>query len=143
LIPNRGVRLHEVSDGLSHSVVAGECSDFIYDQAGLPNRIDGGHRMGGWLMGTAASETPPLYSPPLSAWNITTIRYLPNSEFYNRPGIDTDNGPNNPLNSAHVNGVNALMLDGAVSFVDSDVELNLLKQLATRDDGHLEISIAK
>jgi hypothetical protein len=87
-------------------------------------------------MGTSATGTPPHYSDSVFAWNITTIRFLPNSGPYERPGIDTDNGPNNPLNSAHVNGVNVLVLDGAISFVDSDVHLNLLKQLATRDDSH-------
>lgn len=143
LIPNRGLRLQEVPDGLSHSVVVGECSDFIYDQKGEPVRIDGGHRQAGWLMGTGATDTPPQYSVPLPAYNITTIQYLPNSQSYNRPGIDTDNGPNNPLNSAHVNGVNAIALDGAVSFVGSEIELDLLKQLATRDDGQLENSVAK
>ncbi len=137
LIPNQGVRLKEVFDGFSHSVVVGECSDFIYDQAGLPFRIDGGHKFG-WITGTSTAGTPPLYSTvlPLPAYNITTVRYSPNSETYNRPGIYTDNGPNNPLNSAHVNGVNAASLEGAVSFVSSDVDLDLLKQLATRDDGH-------
>jgi prepilin-type N-terminal cleavage/methylation domain-containing protein len=144
LIPNQAVRLNEIADGLSHSVVVGETSDYIYDQAGKPFRIDGGH-LAGWIMGTPATGTPPLYSTftPLPAWNITTVRYSPNSESYKRPGIYTDNGPNNPLNSAHVNGVNAITLDGAVFFVDSDVELNLLKQLATRDDGHLKNGVAE
>lgn len=144
LIPNQAVRLNEIADGLSHSVVVGECSDFIYDQAGLPYRIDGGHKAG-WIMGTPTTGTPPRYSTsmPLPAYNITTVRYSPNSESYNRPGIYSDHGPNNPLNSAHANGVNAIALDGAVSFINSEVDLNLLKQLATRDDGLWENGVVE
>jgi hypothetical protein len=54
---------------------------------------------------------------------------------YNAPGVRNNHGPNNPLLSPHPGGVQGLMLGGAVQFISNDIELTVLKQMATRDGG--------
>src|SRR6266571_785492 len=94
-----------------------------------------------WLAGTYEQGTPPTYGSPNSpasprqCWNITTIRYPPNTHDPSLPGIDQNHGANNPLLSAHPGGVNGLMVGGSVQFLTDNVSIWLLKQLATRDDG--------
>ena len=137
LIPNRAVRLAEISDGLSNTLIVGECSDYAFGALGNTFRIDGGFP-NGWITGTTAIGTPPNYhwssfAPP--SWNVTTIRYPINTRNYNQPGIDDDRGANNPLVSAHPGGVYGLFGDGSVRFLADETDLLALKQLATRDDG--------
>jgi hypothetical protein len=141
LIPNRAVSLKEVTDGLSKTLVVGESSTTVFTKSGTAHRIDGAFPMG-WITGTSAVGTPPDYrfgiagkSISPSSWNITTIRYPPNVTDYDLPGIHDDRGANNPLASPHPGGVHVLQLDGAVTMVRDDIELSILQQLSTRDDG--------
>ena len=53
----------------------------------------------------------------------------------NLPGAGINGTSNNPLSSLHHGGFNALAADGSVHFIDNNINLVLLKQLATRDDG--------
>ncbi|HEY2826486.1 MAG TPA: DUF1559 domain-containing protein [Pirellulales bacterium] len=135
LVPNQAIRLRQVSDGLSKTLVVGECSDNVLDSHGVAHRIDGGFNSG-WITGTTALGTPPNYSTGFSppAWNITSIRYPPNTREYDRPGINQSHGPNNPLVSAHPGGVNGVFLDGSVKLVVDSIDLTVLKEFATRDD---------
>ncbi len=96
LIPNRAVRLAEVSDGTSHTMIVGEASDFARDAAGVRFRVDGGVPVG-WLTGTNVPTTPPNYTLPFPSYNLTTIRYTPNTRDYDRAGVHHDHGANNPL----------------------------------------------
>jgi prepilin-type processing-associated H-X9-DG protein len=125
-----------MSDGLSNTIAVGEASNYAIDSAGNRKDIDGSFPVG-WITGTTASGTPPNYNPGFSptCWNITTIRYAPNSRDYNRPGIRDNHGPNNPLMSAHSGGVHCLLADGSVRFVNETIDVMNLKRLARRDDG--------
>jgi prepilin-type N-terminal cleavage/methylation domain-containing protein len=134
LIPNRSISLGDVSDGTSKTLLIGETSDFVYGPHGAPYRIDAGFSPG-WIMGTIVEGTPPDFSAPFPAWNITTIRYPPNTRRYGLPGIEQERGPNNPLVSPHPGGVNAVFAAGAVHFIADEVDLLIFKKLATRDDG--------
>lgn len=140
LVPNAAIRLRQVSDGLSKTLVVGEASDLAKDFTGREHRIDGGNP-NGWLAGSLGDGTPPEYGGSLKppSWNITSIRYSPNTRDYDLPGIDENRGANNPLLSCHPDGVVAATLDGAVHFVVDDIELRLLKHLATRDDSNSSI----
>lgn len=137
LIPNRAVSLHEVRRGFSSTLAVGECSDFASTATGQKQRIDGGFPAG-WIAGTAANGTPATYTtspmvPP--SFNIATIRYQPNMRNYNSPGIYVNHGSNHPLVSSHPGGVCGLMLSGSVEFISNDIDLNILKTMATRDGG--------
>jgi prepilin-type N-terminal cleavage/methylation domain-containing protein len=136
LIPNQTVYARRAFDGLSKTLLVGECSDMSVDLQGVSRRIDGGFP-NGWITGTTATGTPPNYNagfaPP--SWNITTIKYPPNTRSYPLPGINQDRGANNPLLSAHPAGVHILLADGSVQFLDEEIDIYLLQSLATRDDG--------
>ena len=138
LVPNRGVYFAEITDGLSNTVFAGECSDYVYNSSGTAFRVDGGIPVG-WIAGTAETTTPPNYgtnpAKPKPSYNITTIRYPLNMRNYSQPGILDDHGPNNPLVSAHPGGGQVAFLDGAVRFLPELLDVITLKKLSTRDDG--------
>ncbi len=138
LIPNQAIRFKQITDGLSRTLAVGECSDYAIDSLNRQRRIDGSHPVG-WITGTVAPGTPPNYTNSFpateSSFNITTVRYGPNMKDYDQPGVrDVARGPNNPLISPHPGGVNMLMVGGAVDFVEDEIDLVLLKEMATRDD---------
>lgn len=136
LIPNAAVRAKQVTDGLSHTLVVGECSARALSVLSGESRIDGAFP-NGWITGTTANGTPPKYhsgiAPP--SWNITTTRYPINLRTYDMPGIDDNRGANNPLASEHPGGANLLWADGSVQYMAEAVSVVVLKQLSTRDDG--------
>ncbi len=140
LVPNTVIRIADLTDGVSNVMIVGESSGFVRDAAGVLNkRVDGSNNLG-WFMGTDSSGVPPNYAStvaagmPTSAFNITTIRYVPNAGF-SQPGIHANRGPNNPLSSAHAGGVQAVLGDGAVRFLSENLDLVTLKRLAARADG--------
>lgn len=141
LLPNRSIRLRQVTDGTSKTMAVGECSDYAYTSQGVARRIDAGFAYG-WMTGTAARGTPPNYqpSPGPATWNLTTIRYRPNDRTFGQPGIDDNGGANNPLIAPHTSGVNVFFLDGAVQFISEEIDLALWKGMATRDDGAITAS---
>ena len=138
LVPNRAISISAVTDGTSNTLAVGEASDFTVDSMGRPRRVDGSFP-NGWLAGTTARGTPPDYQSNIglsgASWGITTLRYLPNERNYDLPGINNSRGANNPLLSSHLGGVNTAHLDGAVRWCSDDMDLLVLKALATRDDG--------
>ncbi len=138
LIPNQAVRPRDVTDGLERTLVVAETSDFAEDSNGTKWRVDAGFPVG-WITGTRAEGTPPNYDDGSGrpCYNLTTIRYQPNMREYEQPGVDDNRGPNNPLLSSHPGGVNALMLGGSVQFLRDSIDIDVLKSMATRDDGRV------
>lgn len=138
LFPNGSVLVEHITDGTSKTLCFGEASDHAVDSKDRKQRIDGGFPMG-WITGAAGMGTPPEYSPFRGApsWNITTVRYAPNTTDYELPGIDNNHGANNPLISAHPGGVVAGRCDGSVTFLSDSIDLQTMKAMATRDDGLL------
>jgi hypothetical protein len=133
LVANRAVAAKEIVDGMSKTIAVGEESDYVTDGNSVPFRIDAGFPSG-WIMGTIVRGTPPDYSAPFPAWNITTIRYPPNTTRYNLPGVEQARGPNNPLVSPHPGGVNVLFTAGSAAFLSEEIDTPTLKRLSTRDD---------
>lgn len=133
LITNASIAMRDVVDGASQVLFVGEISDWAIDRAGQKQHIDGGWPYG-WPSGCSARGTPPNYGGG-RAFNLTTIRYAPNPLEYGMPGVAADHGPSNPLVSAHSSGYHGLMVDGHVKFIAANMDLLVLRQLATRDDG--------
>ena len=111
-----------VTDGLSHTALLGEASDWYLDAAGEPQQIFG---RSGILFGLANDRN----------FHAATVRYRINTKSTELPGVHFVWGPNLPLVSPHPGGVNVVVGDGAVLFVTDDMELGILKRLATKDDG--------
>lgn len=136
LVPNAHVRLREVVDGATQTLIVGEASAWEIDSAGRRQHIDGGWPYG-WMLGCSGAGTPPGYVGD-RVLNLTTVLYSPNScQEYGLPGVAADHGPNNPLLGAHASGSNSLFVDGHVAFIAFNRDLRAFKQLATRDDGQV------
>lgn len=119
-------KISSVTDGLSNTALLGEASVFYFDATGEPQQLYG---RTGILLGSPAPGSGARY------FHATTVRYRVNTNSSELPGVDHNWGPNLPLASAHPGGVHIALGDGAVLFVSDDMELNVLKRLATKDDG--------
>lgn len=137
LVANHAVKIRDITDGPSNVIIIGETSDWLFDANGNRQDIRGGSPHG-WLMGTDGGGRITGWNGPASRrFNLTSVRYPPNTRDYALPGIGRNHSPNNPLVSAHPGGVHALYCDGRVEFVSETIDLVTLKGLATRDDGVL------
>jgi prepilin-type N-terminal cleavage/methylation domain-containing protein/prepilin-type processing-associated H-X9-DG protein len=136
LLPNESKNFASVTDGTSVTLLVGECSDYVLD---APNgqkvaRINNHH---GWLMGTSWREKVTDNTNRYErCFNITTIRYPPNSVNTQMNGVANNDGSNNGLYSPHPGGVQVALVDGSVRFINDAINMFTLRVLATRHDGH-------
>jgi Protein of unknown function (DUF1559) len=128
------ISFRDMTDGSSNLLVIGEASDWGKD--GSNNNVDirqsadggGGTWIGHWTDWNNNDNR---------CYNFNTIRYAPNT----RPA-STLNGVGNatcntPMMSAHTGGFQALLGDGTVRFVSSNIDIMTLKNLAQRADGNV------
>jgi len=142
LIINKAVRIGDVTDGTSNTLLVGEQSDFLDDATG--GRVQLPHHWG-FLMGAVDRGTHSTFpsapgAPNGGAYNLTTIRYPPHASSVTAEvtdGVTGDVGYNIPLNSAHPGGSNVLVTDGSVHFISANIDMDTLRVLATRDDGRI------
>ncbi|MBC8871427.1 MAG: DUF1559 domain-containing protein [Planctomycetes bacterium] len=110
---------------------------------------------GGWLSGTNEYLTveqrhlnalPSVPEWTANLFNVTTVRYKPNvKDVLGAGGADgapgcsevheAGRGINNPLQSAHRDGIAVAFVDGSVHFIADTTDLGILLRLAIRDDG--------
>ena len=138
LVPTAGLNTKDASDGTSNTLMVGEASMFIMNASGSRTvQVNGAH---GIMMGTSRLSTIEGYSGTFArAYNLTTVRYSPNAPVIDNnasfPGVGSNFGSNNPLNSAHTGGIHALLADGSVRFLSDNIDMGTLKKLSSRNDG--------
>ena len=159
LVPNAAIRISQIRDGTSNTLMVSEQGDMLTTQNGT--RVPwNASNWNGWAIGTCFyfnqdKDGNPVYIVPdgsqpsqqdLRTYSMTTIRYGINQKTGWPDGTDTsgDNcpmtgvcysgGANTPLNSTHPFGVNALYCDGSVRFLADTTSNTILGNLATRDD---------
>lgn len=147
LIPNGVIKIRDITDGTSNTIVVGEASGSlitsnpsvtaflspIVPHVVSGNRITiGGSGYHSWIMGVVGSDQKLSNARAL---NLTTVHYPPNTVNYDQPGINVGWGPNNPLNSQHTGGVHVVFADGHVAFLSDAIHLDTLRALSIRDDG--------
>ena len=147
MLPNRGVKMRDCTDGTSNTMLLGEMSGKLERLVpGTYSWVAPSGTVHGWLMGTRVAGVPPNLDPGGTSgndqrcFNLVSIRYSPNQvPFANQlfPGMGSNQGANNPLSSLHTGGVQILLTDGSVRFISQNMDLETLKQLSTRDDGRV------
>ena len=142
LVPNEALPLSQALDGTSNIIVIGETSDWVWDYITTPGTPIRQHIEPGYLYGPTMGTS---YGGSFAAgtynnnnermFNIVTVMYQPGYNNYNSPGLNRDHSINAPFLSTHPSGSIVTFADGHVSFLPNDVNLIVLKKLATRDDG--------
>ena len=135
LIMHKSVSIRDITDGTSKTIMVGEQSGWcITDSGGKADcRSDCGHS---FTMGPCDESWE-------RAWNTTCFLHRINERSYSALGNGGANnaggncGPNRPIQSAHPGGAQVLLADGAVLFMEEDTEIQVLYDLANRDDGHV------
>ena len=138
LFPMKAVRLGDVTDGTSKTLM-------IAEQSGLVNNTPiTSNYLGGWC-GTQYGANVPTSGLPkditstaadLYPVGMTTLRYAINLQTSSPP--TGAGGPwelNTILTSMHPGGLNALRADGGVQFLSNDISLTTLLRLGSRNDG--------
>ncbi len=140
LLPNESLKLAAITDGTSNTMMVGECGDYVYNNS-TPTRqksvqVNSNH---GWLMGTTNRDKVKAGTGRYErCFNITTIRYPPNSVAVDMNGVANNDGQNNGIYSAHPGGSQAVFADGKVKFISDDIDMFTLRILASRHDGQPE-----
>ena len=129
----KGIEIGQFDDGTSNTMIFAEQSDFMFyfDDDGnkvlSDCRADGSHgfNMGGRKIGSNNDRL----------WNITTVK----DRINDKDVIATLSAGNlpcwRPIQSAHPGGATVSLTDGSVHFLNEDIELNALRNLADRNDG--------
>ncbi len=128
LLMNQFVTVGDIHDGTSHTLAVVEQSAFCRNAAGtkIDCRSDCGH---GFPMGPGNDGWE-------RAFNTTCILHRINQKSSTALGIEGNCGPNTPIHSEHSNGALAVHCDGSVRFLRDNIQIQLLYDLANRDDGH-------
>jgi prepilin-type N-terminal cleavage/methylation domain-containing protein len=139
LTPVRNRKLGDITDGTSNTIAIGEISAYGRDLVGTPLALNGFLGLQAGSLSNVAVEDWPVASGLLHrVLNITTVQYPPNSNrSIANPGVNPNMGSNNPLLSEHTGGTQAARADGSVHFMSQNMDLRLLRLVATRDDGQV------
>lgn len=144
LIPNDAVRLDDLRDGTTNTILAAEQSDFHRLGTARTKQVtNSGANVGAWagaqgrgIVGETASNSDPV------AWNVTSVRYNIQTKRYDTlpdgifgPSNNTELGNNNGIFSAHSGGAQCVFGDGRVKFVPEQTELEITVYMCVRDDG--------
>lgn len=145
LIQYRAVSINEITDGMSNTIAVGEQSDFLSPQGSAPSpwgangtpcsfgdcRSDCGH---GFTMGpTPSSSITNNKANP--TFNLTCVYHPINFKTKTATGIESNCGPNSPIQSVHPGGANVAFADGSVHMLSEMLDIHTLRCLATRNDG--------
>jgi prepilin-type processing-associated H-X9-DG protein len=129
---NNGVSLGAISDGTSNTMMFAEHSDWITDDTSagggtLDCRSDGNH---GFSMGTQNGHN--------RVWNIITVLHPINTKNLSELSEALGNmSENRPILSAHPGGATVSLCDGSVHFLQDNIALPNLFNLADKDDGQV------
>ena len=126
LIRNKPVRIAQIKDGASKTMMVGEQSDWC--QTALDNRADCRSDCGhGFCMGIRRDGHD-------ESFNVTTVIHGINEKTWVKYGISGDCGPNRPIQSVHPGGAHVLLVDGSVRLLSDKTWIGIVYNLANRDD---------
>lgn len=131
LYPNGIVRIRDVTDGTSNTLMIGE-------QSGMVGRKDiRANYHGGWAGFTTSAKPSAMTGSPWGS-GTTTVRYPINADetiCNGSSGCNSTYDANTTLSSLHPGGTHGLLGDGTVRFLSENMDLNILLLLSIRADG--------
>ncbi len=129
LVAQRSVRLSEITDGTTNTLLVVEQSGYCEDPAGERRdcRSDCGH---GFPMGWGDDGWERIF-------NLTCVLHPVNEKSFNGLGVPGNCGPNRAIQSVHSGGANVTLADGSVQFLSESTAIQTLYNLANRDDGNV------
>lgn len=130
IIADNCVRIQDIRDGTTHTMMVAEQSGWCQDETGarVDCRSDCGY---GFPMGTARD----IKIGWERQFNMTCVIHPIGETSYLAYGVAGDCGPNRPIQSAHPGGTNVLLADGSGQYFANTLDLQVLYNLANRDDG--------
>ncbi|UUO06198.1 DUF1559 domain-containing protein [Blastopirellula sp. J2-11] len=143
LIPNESLRLAQISDGLTNTIIIAEQSNWTIDSSGKNIDQRNSSRRGAWI-GAYIEGYPGGTNG--AAWtggnyyNISAIRYgVGFRTQVTGSGGNHQTGSNTPIHSAHPGGAMVLRCDAGVSFLPNTLDWDVLRNICIRDDGNVLI----
>jgi prepilin-type N-terminal cleavage/methylation domain-containing protein len=137
---NSRITPSDIRDGLSNTMIVGEFSGLARGQT---YRANGGIGENETSWGLGGSRTS-IGSSGTYCYSVRVVGFPPNSQVYWKsasaceacatPSPNTD--VQAALKSSHPGGIQAVIADGSVSFINDSINIEVLKDLADRDDGH-------
>lgn len=129
LYPNASMRMRDVTDGTTNTIIVGEQSGLV----GLRDIRANYH--GGWAGFTTGGRPSSMTGSPWGS-GTTTVRYPINYDVA-AAGNGTTYDLNTTLSSMHTGGTHALLGDGSVRFLSENMDRLTLLTLCARNDGQV------
>ena len=132
----KAVAIRDVTDGMSHTMLVAENSDWCIrgDGTKVDCTTDCDH---GFLIGPSGDALEVGHSWASRIFTTTCVLHRINERSFDALGVAGNCGPNRPILSPHPGGAQVVMGDGSVRFLNEEIELQTLYDLANRDDGHV------
>ena len=130
LLHSQQTRMRDAVDGTSNVMIVAEQSGRV-GTTDMRSGYYGGYT--GTTLGTPVSGT---YPNGADSWScgLTTVQYRINSPTM-AAGSDNPWDANTVINSFHVGGIHGLLGDGSVRFISDNVDMGILRNLCSREDG--------
>jgi prepilin-type N-terminal cleavage/methylation domain-containing protein/prepilin-type processing-associated H-X9-DG protein len=132
LVQGKAIYMFQIHDGTSSTIMLGEQSDWMVDPVSGARANGRAECQHGFTMGTTSDGTQRQFQ-------VTTVMYPINSKSTALLGVVADSGQchaNTPIQAAHSGGANTCFADGSVHFLSEFLDLQVLYNLANREDGN-------
>jgi prepilin-type N-terminal cleavage/methylation domain-containing protein/prepilin-type processing-associated H-X9-DG protein len=147
--PQQAVKMTDVTDGTSNTIMVGEQSDWSNPRDPDPLYADMRSSDSRGAFMATSHETQPKGPGSLAGcggvgsnncmrcYNTTTVSTAPFGSKVFRFSESGDERCGTPIQSVHPGGANVLFADGHVVFLANGIDLNTFKNLVDRDDGNV------
>lgn len=124
-----GVRVKEITDGLSRTMMIAEASGEILDPDSSEKRS--GRTAEFFLQGCCCADWQPVCHRGLM-----TVRHPVGTNDITAIGVGNPGAPHQPIQSGHVVGGSVAMVDGSTHFLTDSLDIHVLYNLADRNDSN-------
>ncbi|EAQ82815.1 DUF1559 domain-containing protein [Blastopirellula marina] len=141
LIPNESLRLAQISDGTTNTVIIAEQSNWTVNSSGQKIDQRNSSRRGAWIGANTVGYPGDAAGTSWSSgaiYNVSTIRYgVGFRTLSSGTGGNHQTGGNTPIHSAHPGGAMVVRCDAGVSFLPETMDWEVLRNICIRDDGNV------